>query len=70
MSARTRCNYCTMEDMKQFVGKTNREVTLIARALPDCPDGVDVYVHPPGEAPRDWWACWLASVPASCCCRE
>ena len=78
MSELTRCNFCSLEQIKREAKKKGQRVTV----LPDARwgmGGVNVYVHPKhvnvrvmeggedGER-RSYHVSWMMQLTAHCCC--
>ena len=72
MSELTRCNYCTLQDMKLVAKQTGRVVTVRPSKRDQLdllyPDSKDIFIHPPDKQPEGWWAAWLAEIPDHCVC--
>lgn len=63
MSELTRCNYCTLEDIKRRAKKDGEVVTT----RPAKGGGVEVATHKPGEEPKEFGV-WFMVLPDHCCC--
>jgi len=72
MSELTRCNYCTLSDMKREAAKNGKVVTLVPN-----PDngGSNAYIHDPDvnimdpEIRKEYtWGIWFMEVGESCSC--
>jgi hypothetical protein len=64
-----RCNFCLLAHLHALAATTQRTVTIAPAPRPDYPDGIAIFVHPPGcEDVKDWWAAWLPQAPTRCTC--
>ena len=82
MSELTKCNFCTLKDIKRRAKENGMRVTVLADAawMPDgMPKGVNVYVHPKdikiveleggedGER-KNYRKSWMMGISKECCC--
>jgi hypothetical protein len=78
MSELTRCNYCSLQRIKEDAKAEKRKVTILADARWGM-GGVNVYVHPPGvnikkleggeDGPRKrYFVSWFMALTQHCAC--
>jgi hypothetical protein len=77
MSEQTRCNWCSLQEVKRRAKHDNMKVTLMTGTkYKTLPNGIDVYVHPRSINVRTlsrtmrkrYWSRWFMELSDHCVC--